>query len=259
MSKIATCIPRTVPADQRIEAARVATEINPMNQPAVEGQNLSEDSLALMTSKYWGSGGVRLSVGFLDGPEAALRTKIVSHMNAWAKTANVTFTETDTPNDGDVRIFRETTGDPDWDGYWSYMGTDIRNNAGPNNQTMNLEGFTIDTPESEFRRVVRHEAGHTLGFPHEHMRKELVERIDVEKAVAYFKKHSDWNRQTTMEQVLTPIESGSIRATAYADPNSIMCYQVPASITTDGKEIPGGLDLTALDAKFAALVYPVVK
>ena len=32
--------------------------------------------------------------------------------------------------------------------------------------------------EAEFRRVVRHEAGHTLGFEHEHMRAGLVKRID---------------------------------------------------------------------------------
>ncbi len=36
----------------------------------------------------------------------------------------------------------------------------------------------MQTPESEYHRVVRHETGHTLGFPHEHMRKELVEKID---------------------------------------------------------------------------------
>ena len=39
---------------------------------------------------------------------------------------------------------------------------------------MNLEAFTMQTPDSEFHRVVRHEAGHTLGFPHEHMRKAIV-------------------------------------------------------------------------------------
>jgi hypothetical protein len=30
------------------------------------------------------------------------------------------------------------------------------------------------TPDAEFYRVVRHETGHTLGFPHEHMRKEII-------------------------------------------------------------------------------------
>lgn len=38
---------------------------------------------------------------------------------------------------------------------------------------LRLQGFTMNTPESENKRVIRHEAGHTLGFPHEHMRKAL--------------------------------------------------------------------------------------
>jgi hypothetical protein len=70
-------------------------------------------------------------------------------------------------------------------GYWSYLGTDILL-IPPSQQTMNLEGFTMNMPETEYRRVIRHEAGHTLGFPHEHMRKELIARIDREKAYDYF-------------------------------------------------------------------------
>ena len=58
----------------------------------------------------------------------------------------------------------------------------------PELPTMNLEGFTMRTPESEFLRVVRHEAGHTLGFEHEHMRTQLVQRIDRKKAIAYFRR-----------------------------------------------------------------------
>jgi hypothetical protein len=50
---------------------------------------------------------------------------------------------------------------------------------------MNLEGFTMKTPDSEFHRVVRHETGHTLGFPHEHMRAELVKRIDSCRAAVF--------------------------------------------------------------------------
>jgi hypothetical protein len=54
------------------------------------------------------------------------------------------------------------------EGYWSYLGTDIRLIPW-NRPTMNLQGFTMNTSESEYKRVVRHETGHTLGFPHEHI------------------------------------------------------------------------------------------
>ena len=91
-------------------------------------------------------------------------------MNAWGKYANVTFVATST--DPQVRIAR-TPGD----GHWSYLGTDVLHirKAEP---TMNLDSFTMSTSESEYKRVVRHETGHTLGFPHEHMRKQLVAKID---------------------------------------------------------------------------------
>jgi hypothetical protein len=52
---------------------------------------------------------------------------------------------------------------------------------------MNLQGFNMSTLESEFRRVVRHETGHTLGFPHEHLRRQLVDNIDPGRAYAYFR------------------------------------------------------------------------
>lgn len=51
---------------------------------------------------------------------------------------------------------------------------------------MNLQNFTMNTPDPEYRRVIRHEAGHTLGFPHQHMRWALVNRIDPAKAYEYF-------------------------------------------------------------------------
>lgn len=46
----------------------------------------------------------------------------------------------------------------------------------------------MKTAESEFRPVVRHEAGHTLGFDHEHMRGDIVARIDRARAIKYFRK-----------------------------------------------------------------------
>src|ERR1017187_10305283 len=71
------------------------------------------------------------------------------------------------------------------------------------------------------RRVVRHEAGHTLGFPHEHMRRALVNKIDRRKAIAYFQRMDGWTARETLDQVLTPIEEAAIRGTL-ADPKSIM-------------------------------------
>jgi hypothetical protein len=35
-----------------------------------------------------------------------------------------------------------------------------------------------------------------------------------------------------------------------------MCYQIPGSITKDGKPIPGGKDINPTDFAFAASIYP---
>jgi hypothetical protein len=90
------------------------------------------------------------------------------------------------------------------------------------------------------------------------MRRELVNEIDADKAIAYFGATQGWSPAEVRQQVLTPIEESSLRGTAHADPNSIMCYQIAGSITKSGKPIVGGLDIDRQDFAFAALIYPKV-
>jgi hypothetical protein len=249
------CTIKMLPVDQQVEAAARAVEVNPQNAPAVENLRallpdveIPPDRLAVMTGKYWGPKGVRLTVGFMDNPPADLRARLLSHMNAWGAYANVRFSETNT--NPQVRIAR-TPGD----GYWSNLGTDVLLIA-QNKPTMNLASFTMNTADSEFYRVVRHETGHTLGFPHEHRRQEIVNRIDREKAIALFMATQGWSRAMVIQQVLTPFDNSALNATAQTDGNSIMCYGLPASIMKDGIAVPGGLDIDSLDARFAGQIYP---
>jgi hypothetical protein len=201
---------------------------------------------------YWGQGGLRLTVGFLDNPPQDLRDRILWHMNAWNKTANVAFVESAT--DPSVRIARLDS-PREKAGYWSYLGTDIKS-IDKNEPTMNLEAFTMDTADSEFYRVVRHETGHTLGFPHEHMRAALVARLDRQKVIAEFMATQGWSEDQVIRQVLTPLEDSSLLGSPTADAQSIMCYQIPAQLTRDGVAIPGGLDINPLDYQMAAAFYP---
>ena len=212
----------------------------------------ANDRLVVVRDRRWPAKGVRLSVQFLDTPPLDLRARILRHMNAWSASANVTFTET--RGTGKVRIARLDAPE-DMAGYWSWVGTEILD-VPKDEPTLNLEGFTMRTPDSEFRRVVRHEAGHTLGFEHEHMRGELVQRIDRRKAFAFFAKDQGWTRKDVEEQVLTPLSKRSVMGTTEADPHSVMCYHVPAAITKNGKAIRGGNDINARDFAFAASVYP---
>jgi hypothetical protein len=89
-------------------------------------------------------------------------------------------------------------------GYWSYLGKDVLSipKDGP---TTNLEGFTMKVPESEFHRVVRYETRHARGFPHEHMRRQLMNKIDSKKAIKFFGDTQGWSAAEVRHQVLTSI------------------------------------------------------
>ncbi|MBE3048963.1 peptidase M12 [Candidatus Bathyarchaeota archaeon] len=257
-----SCTIRVLPDDEQVPAAARAIAHNPANAPSVQmlekgapGTVIEPQHLALLTASYWGPAGVRLTVSFLekpgaDPPSAELRARILSHMNAWGAYSNVHFTET--ASGGQVRITR-TMGPP---GYWSYLGTDVL--SIPLDQpTMKFEGFTMETPDSEFHRVVRHEAGHTLGFPHEHATSGIVSRIDPDRAYKYFSMTQGWDRREVDQQVLTPLEKSALIATDESDPLSIMCYALPGYIMRDRKAVLGGTDINATDGEFAGAIYPL--
>jgi hypothetical protein len=250
---VLVCTPKNLPKSQLVKAAKNAVEVNPYNQPefgplalAAPEVEVTELFISVMTTKYWGPRPRTLSVSFMESAPADLRRRIVGHLNAWTRTGGIQFAET--RGVGQVRISRGPGG------YYSYLGTDVLL-IPRNRQTMNLQGFTMSTPESEFRRVIRHEAGHTLGFPHEHMRRALVARIDPEKAYEYFRRTQGWSRTQVDQQVLTPLDERSLMATP-ADQTSIMCYQLPGSITRDGRPILGGGDINQSDHDFVGQIYP---
>lgn len=248
------CTPKSIPDRLIVKAAEVAAKINPVNMPmstafarTVAGFEIMEPQrIALLTSKYWGATPRRLTVSFMENTPADLRARILTHLNAWTKTGCISFVET--TGIGDVRISRGRGG------YFSYLGTDVLL-IPKNRQTMNLENFTMNTPESEFKRVIRHETGHTLGFPHEHMRKDLVARINPQKAYSYFKQTQGWDKATVDAQVLTSLEERTLMSTP-SDQTSIMCYQLPGSIMFDGRPIIGGIDINATDYAFVGQIYP---
>ncbi len=251
------CVLRSLEPDRHLEAAKNAAEINPKNAPpgwdAANAPTDSNGRVSVDIARYWGLGGVDLTVDFLDSPSVELQRRILQHMNAWGVNANVRFVASrDSPR---VRISRFTDADAkNKGGYWSYLGTDIL--LIPQGEpTLNLEGFTMSTPDAEFFRVVRHEAGHTLGFPHEHMRAEFVTRLNHEKVITAYMRSQQWSEAEVRAQVLTPLSDASILGTA-ADQTSIMCYQIDGELTVDGLPIEGGTDINDTDHAFAAKIYP---
>lgn len=256
---VIVCRPKVLHPDLLENADRRARLINPANEAerhTIErtpiGRRGGPRRIAVVIGRKWPAKGVQLSVSFMDSPKNDLRKRILLHMNAWGQKSNVHFAETS--GVGQVRIARLDSPE-DQAGYWSWVGTEILE-IDEDQPTMNLEGFTMRTSEAEFKRVVRHEAGHTLGFDHEHMRSDIVKLIDPDKAISFFDKDQGWTPEEVKEQVLTPLAKKSIMGTKEADPVSIMCYQLPAVIMKNGKPIKGGKDINPRDHAFAASLYP---
>lgn len=253
------CVLRALPEEQQTVLAERAILENPANAPLTfvslmaSDRPLDRQALAVLTSRYFGPSGVDLDVYFMDTRDSGLKARILEHMNAWqlGGRANIRFRESASSR-ARVRIARKRG-----DGYWSYLGTDVL--SIPTNQpTMNLDSFTLSTPESEYRRVVRHETGHTLGYPHEHLRSALIARLDRAKTIAFFRRNYGWDERTTVSNVLTPLSEQSLIGTTEADPDSVMCYQLSGECTKDGQPIPGGDDINELDASHCARLYPGV-
>lgn len=206
-------------------------------------------NLTVLLAKSWGSGGAKLTVSFMDGPSTALKAKILAYANKWSKYCNFSFVET--AGNGQVRVAR-TPGQ----GYYSFMGKDILS-IPANQPTLNLDSFTMQTPDSEFDRVVTHEFGHSMGFPHEHARAEVIALLDVAKVIAYFEATQGWSQSDIYQQILTPLNPNTFRGTAAPDTSSVMCYSFPGSLTLNGQPILGGNGIDATDGAFAATVYPL--
>jgi hypothetical protein len=257
------CTLRQLPDEELLAAAQTAVRQNPANAPAhaairflaglltvdTTEERLPPERIAVLATKYWGARGVDLGVYFMDTQDSSLKNKLLSYMNKWGQYGNVKFREASGGN-AQVRIARQRG-----DGYWSYLGTDVLHI--PRNQpTMNLDSFSLSTSDSEYDRVVCHETGHTLGFPHEHMRREIVQLLDTDRTISYFRQTQGWSAEEVRQQVLTPLEDAAIPMRTEADTISIMTYSLPASITTNGQPIRGGSQIDALDGGFAAKIYP---
>jgi hypothetical protein len=246
------CTPKFLAPDLQVQAAEAAWAVNPTNKPSFESvPGLSVQYIALLTSKWWGSQGANLSVSFLTPAPADLRAKIVWYANKWSTRSNVNFTEV--PSGGHIRI----TLTPGL-GHWSYLGTDILH-IPANQATMNLDSFSLDTPDSEYSRVVPHEFGHAIGCPHEHLRSDIVGRIDAQKATAYYAVYYGWSAEMVQSNVLTPINESSLLPikTPRSDVVSIMAYQLPAEIMIDGVAVPGGTKIDESDHEVMSRVYPL--
>jgi hypothetical protein len=258
------CVPPPPLPDQfLIAAAEESRKIHPANAPppgAFGALSLALESIgraplpppeplhiAMMTQFFWGPEPRTLTVSFTEQTSQPLKDKILAHLNMWK--GGLRFKHAAAGARGDVRISRGPGG------YFSYLGNSILQ-IPKSEPTMNLEGFSLQTADSEFVRVICHEGGHTRGYAHEHMLASLVGRLNREAVYRWAARTQGWSRQEVDQQIFTTLDERSIMATP-ADQTSIMCYHFDADLTIDGQPILGGDHINETDQTFDLKQYPV--
>jgi hypothetical protein len=170
--------------------------------------------LAVAWERRW-QPGQALRVRFLDGDDR-LRDRVMRCAFEWLDHANLSF-EVGRFVDAEIRVsFRDS-------GYWSTVGTDALLEPDLDAPTLNLGGFTADTPELELRRTALHEFGHAIGCIHEQASPAANIPWDPPKVYAYYRRWQGWDEQTTYQNVLVRYSEAGIRFTRH-DVRSIMQY-----------------------------------
>ena len=202
---------------------------------------------ALEILKLW-ENGRRLRVKFLDG-RADVTAKVAAIAKEWEDVANLRL---DFVNSGaaEIRIsFAEQ-------GYsWSTVGTDALT-VPSSEPTMNFGWLEPNTPLREYERVVRHEFGHALGMIHEHQNPSARGQIPWAKPKVYaYYAQQGWSTQDVDFNIFDVYREDSTNHTAF-DPNSIMQYAIPDSLTIGSYAIGWNTMLSPTDIEFMRRQYP---
>lgn len=242
------CIDRVIPWYLDTEAKAIAVSENPANgDPAAP----AGEKLALVKSKLWRNGRT-LRVRFLDGSDF-LRAKVKEYAAKWTEHANLHFDFTSDPR-AEIRVsFRFDPGSS-----WSAVGTDaLVERYFPRHQpTMNFGWFDDSTDEKELSRVIVHEIGHAIGAIHEHQNPAGGIQWKEEAVLRYYSgPPNNWDEADIRFNILDKYRADQLNGTRF-DPDSIMLYAFPASLTRNGIATHENSALSAGDIEHIRKVYP---
>lgn len=206
--------------------------------------------LAMPTNTFWRPGQI-LRVKFFPGATPYVQHKVQNYAKQWSEVANIHLSFNDAP-DAEIRVSFVQG-----DGSWSQVGTNSRN-IPLNNATMNFGWFHDSTRDEEFSRTVLHEFGHALGCVHEHQSSTSRLNWDlnnISQIYDYFRQTSGWDDQMVNAQVLNRYSAVGMRTTSFDD-QSIMLYEYPNYLFTDGRGTSRNWMLSDADKDFICRVYP---
>lgn len=241
-------------APAQVDASRLSDAITWMQEFA-GGDQVKREALVSFNRKRWPNGKT-IQVYFMEDPPQFAIDRVMELLNRWSSTANIRFEQTRDRMASDVRI-----GFVQGDGSWSFMGTDCLAIA-KDRRTMNL-GWLLQNPddEDEWRRVVVHEAGHTLSFGHEQAHPEGKIDWNRDAVYAFYTgPPNNWSRSQVDAQVFQKYAGEPVTNFSKYDRNSIMHYAIPAKFVLDPRDVVGWNDgRSRLDKRYAALWYPKPK
>lgn len=169
---------------------------------------------------------------------AATFASLMQDFREWCQHANLNVVESTAP-DAEIRASGSRLG------AWSYIGTDARN-VPHHDPTMNLGWYD--------RATGRHEAGHAIGFEHEHRRPDRPYRFDLPNVYAD-NAAIGWTKAMVDAQIVNVLDALTMWQSAY-DPTSIMQYWMPPTWTIERVDFPFNAELSAADKWLARAAYP---
>ena len=226
------------------ESIDVAIATRPDNAPSLnqlrmiyeDATSISVELLARNTTRYWSRDQTELSVSFVSDFSRREKSQILRLMNAWCQSAAISFRPTN--GIGEVRISNQPTGN------WSYQGTDLL--LVPINQpTTNLDSYSGNGDQQRNRQVVLHQAGRILGFGQRGLLKNDLGRIKRAQCEDYILRLLGWENEFTRQKLF---------ANELEFP-SVMSWELPSSVTHDGRPILANQDFGVTDVAQFQHIY----
>jgi len=257
-TKLYLCFDRIIPPHLKPLALERTIQVRPDNRPKLTPKFVAHLNaapnpalrMAMERGKYWAVGQA-VTCRFLDGSKKQ-KTRVQAIAHEWEQYATVKFKFVGT-GAAQVRIsFKADTGS------WSAVGTDalVDEYFGKTAPTMNYGWLEDDTDEAEYRRVVLHEFGHSLGAIHEHQ-SPGTGGLNWNKPAVYANfsgPPNNWSKADIDSNILQRYSKQQTNFTKF-DPKSIMLYEFPASLFTDGKGTQSNGELSKTDEAFMKSQY----